>query len=112
MCIRDSNQIASGVAGTSYSSGGLAGSTTYYYRVQATKGGVNSTSSNQASATTSASTGVKVNAGGPAVSPYVADAFFTGGTVSGGTSTNIDTSAVTNPAPMAVYQKARFGNFT
>lgn len=49
---------------------------------------------------------VRLNCGGSAVSPFSADAFFTGG---GTASTNnaIDRSAVTNPAPEAVYKTAR-----
>jgi len=52
-----------------------------------------------------------VNAGGPAVGSFAADVDFNGGTVSSGTAA-VDTSGVTNPAPMAVYQSRRFGNFT
>jgi hypothetical protein len=52
-----------------------------------------------------------VNAGGPAVGSFAADVDFAGGSTSTSTAT-VDTSAVTNPAPMAVYQTRRFGNFT
>jgi hypothetical protein len=106
-----SNQIASGLGGLTYSDSALSGSTTYYYFVQAVIGGVNSASSNQASATTSASSATKINSGGAAVSPFVADVDFTGGTTINHANT-IDTSAVTNPAPAAVYQTARVGNFS
>ena len=54
--------------------------------------------------------GVKINTGGPAVAPFVADQYFTGGGTAG-TGNTIDLSGVTNPAPMAVYQTNRFGNF-
>ena len=54
--------------------------------------------------------GVQINAGGPAVAPFVADTGATGGTTV--TTTHaVDTSAVTNPAPQAVYQSNRFGTF-
>ncbi len=109
-----SNQIASGVSATTYSDTGLAASTTYYYLIEATNSGGTSSASNQASATTQAGTGgtsIQINSGGPAVSPFVADEDFVGGAASG-TGNTIDTSAVTNPAPMAVYQTERFGNFT
>jgi hypothetical protein len=56
-------------------------------------------------------TSVQINAGGPAVSPFVADTNFAGGSPRTRTNT-IDLSAVYNPAPMAVYQSQRFGNFT
>jgi hypothetical protein len=50
----------------------------------------------------------RVNSGGPAVSPFTADANFSGGQTASTTAT-IDTSAVTNPAPMVVYQTERWG---
>jgi len=106
-----SSQIASGLGGLTYSDSALSGSTTYYYFVQAAKGGVNSTSSNQANATTSASTGTKINCGGVAVSPFVADVDFTGGNMINHANT-IDVSGVTNPAPAAVYQTARTATFS
>ena len=108
-----SNRIASGVNTTSFSDTGLAASTTYFYLVQATNAGGTSGSSNQASATTQAGSAgpVQINSGGPAVSPFVADTGFTGGSTINHANT-IDLSGVTNPAPMAVYQTARIGNFT
>jgi hypothetical protein len=58
-----------------------------------------------------AGNGIQINAGGGAVSPFVADTDFSGGTTVG-TANTIDTSGVTNPAPVAVYQSNRYGNFT
>jgi hypothetical protein len=52
-----SNQIASGVTTTSYSSTGLTASTTYYYKIEAVDSDGTSAASAQASATTSASSG-------------------------------------------------------
>ncbi|WP_322480436.1 malectin domain-containing carbohydrate-binding protein, partial [Thermogemmatispora sp.] len=54
---------------------------------------------------------MQINAGGPAVTPFVADAYYSGGSTAS-TSNAIDTSGVTNPAPQAVYQSNRYGNFT
>jgi hypothetical protein len=54
---------------------------------------------------------VQINAGGPAASPFVADTDFSGGSTAS-VSHTIDTSGVSNPAPMAVYQSNRYGNFT
>ncbi len=56
-------------------------------------------------------TPVQINSGGPAVTPFVADKDFAGGGTINHANT-IDLSGVTNPAPMAVYQTARVGNFT
>src|SRR5579859_3347458 len=50
----------------------------------------------------------QINSGGPAVSPFAADAFFSAGQTDTVTTT-INTSGVTNPAPMAVYQSERWG---
>jgi glucose/arabinose dehydrogenase len=52
---------------------------------------------------------IAISAGGAASGAYVADVDFSGGTVSGGTTTAIDTSNVANPAPMSVYQHGRYG---
>jgi len=107
-----SNQIAGNVGGTSFSDTGLAASATYFYLVEATNSGGASSPSNQSNATTKAGTtgAVQINAGGPAVSPFAADMDFTGGGTINHANT-IDLSGVTNPAPMAVYQTARIGNF-
>jgi hypothetical protein len=101
------------VSGTSFTDTGLAPSTTYFYLVEAANAGGTSAASNQASATTQSGppTVVQINAGGPAVSPFVADTDFAGGGTIHHTNT-IDLSGVTNPAPMAVYQTGRDGNFT
>jgi len=109
-----SNQVASGVTGTSFTDTGLASSTTYFYLVEASNAGGASPASNQASATTQ--TGppppeTEINCGGPAVSPFVADVDFAGGSTINHANT-IDMSGVTSPAPMAVYQTARIGGFT
>jgi hypothetical protein len=108
-----SNRIASAVAGTSFSDTGLACGTTFFYLAEAANAGGSSTPSNQASATTQkcVATIVQINSAGPAVAPFVADEDFVGGgTINHANA--IDLSAVTNPAPMAVYQTARVGNFT
>ena len=107
------NQVVGGVSGTSFSDNGLAASTTYFYLVEASNSGGTSGPSNQASATTQSGTPttVQINSGGPAVSPFVADEDFSGGSTINHANT-IDLSGATNPAPMAVYQTARVGNFT
>lgn len=52
-----------------------------------------------------------INAGGDTQGNFVADTDFNGGTTYS-TSSTVDTSNVTNPAPQAVYQTVRYGNFT
>jgi len=52
-----------------------------------------------------------INAGGTAAGSYVADEDFSGGSESS-TTAAINTSLVANPAPQAVYQTERFGDFT
>lgn len=109
-----SNRIASGLSATSFANTGLTPSTTYFYVVEAVNaGGTASAASNQASAQTPSAppTVVQINSGGPAVSPFVADEDFSGGGTINHANT-INLSGVTNPAPMAVYQTARVGNFT
>ncbi len=108
-----SNQIASGITSTSFADSGLTCNTAYFYLVEAVNSGGTSAASNQATATTQAcvSPVFQINAGGPAVTPFVADKDFTGGATINHANT-IDLSGVTNPAPVAVYQTARVGNFT
>jgi len=54
---------------------------------------------------------VLINSGGPAVGSWSADADSVGGTAVTTTKT-VDLTGVTSPAPEAVYQSNRFGNFT
>jgi protocatechuate 3,4-dioxygenase beta subunit len=52
-----------------------------------------------------------INAGGSNAGNFVSDTDFSGGS-SYTTSATVDTSGVSNPAPQAVYQTVRYGNFT
>ncbi len=112
-----SNQIASGLSGTTYSDTGLAASTTYYYVVEAIDASGSSAASSQASATTATgSTGgggttIAIDAGGSAAGSYVADEDFSGGNTAA-TSATINTSGVANAAPQAVYQTERWAPST
>jgi hypothetical protein len=65
----------------------------------------------QAAVTSAATTTLQINCGGPAVSPFHADLGFKGGSTLK-TGAAVNTSGVTNPAPMAVYQTARVGTFS
>src|SRR5215468_3640199 len=109
-----SNQIMSGVTATTFDDTTAVCNTTYDYVIEAVDSDGASAPSAQASATTGAcptTSGVQINSGGPAVAPFVADSDFSGGGTISHANT-IDLSAVTNPAPMAVYQTARTGNFS
>ncbi len=60
----------------------------------------------------SASTAYRINCGSnAAVAPFAVDQYVSGGTQHSVTNT-INLSAVTNPAPQAVYQSERYGNMT
>ena len=109
------NQIASGRTATSYSDTGLTPSTTYFYSVEAVNSGGTSAASSQASATTQSpvvgSQLIAINAGGPVAAPFLADQDYAGGTTISHANT-INTAKETSPAPVAVYQTGRVGNFT
>jgi hypothetical protein len=109
-----SNQIMSGVTTTTFNDTTAVCNTTYHYAVEAVDSDGSSAASAQATATTGAcptTNGVQINCGGPAVSPFLADADFSGGGTIDHANT-IDLSGVANPAPIAVYQSARTGNFS
>jgi fibronectin type 3 domain-containing protein len=99
--------------GTTYTDTGLTNGTTYYYVVSAVNGSGESANSTQASATPTGGSGgtpvVQISCGGSANGTWIADNYFTGGNTSSTTSA-IDTTAVTNPAPQSVYQHNRWAN--
>jgi hypothetical protein len=82
---------------------------TYALVVTGTSGSVAHTSS--LSLTVNAVGQLQINSGGGAVGSFVADTDFSGG-ATGSTTATVNTSAVTNPAPQAVYQSERWGVFT
>jgi hypothetical protein len=107
-----SNQIASGVFAKAFSDTTASAATTYFYVVEGTDPAGSSSPSNQASVTTGpAITNIDINAGGAAVSPFLADQDFNGGAIINHANP-INVGGATNPAPAAVYQTARVGNFT
>lgn len=108
-----STAYVSGLTGTAYTDTGVAGGTTYYYKVAAVNTAGTSAQSSEASATPSSggtspnSPVLRINAGGAAVSPFVADVDYNTGNQFSSTAT-INTSGVTNAAPAAVYQSVRW----
>jgi len=108
------NQIASGVTATTFSDSGLTPATTYYCLVEAVGSRGSSAASNQASATTQSivvSSQIAINAGGLGAGSFLADQDYLGGTTISHANT-INTTRVNNPAPAAVYQTGRIGNFS
>src|ERR1017187_368573 len=101
--------IATNVGLIGFADTNVSNAMTYYYAVSA----VNSLgeSSNSPPGSVVPQTYYQINSGGGAASPFMADAFFSGGTA-GSTSATIDTSGATNPAPQAVYQTERWNNNT
>jgi fibronectin type 3 domain-containing protein len=98
--------IATNVGHVSYIDTGLANNTTYYYVVSAVNSLGESADSAEAAVTPMVS--YAINSGGSAVGSFAADAYYSGGNA-GSTGAAIDVSAVTNPAPQAVYQTERWG---
>lgn len=95
-----------------YSDSTNSAGVTYFYVVSALNSLGESADSAEASVTAFGLPLVAVNCGSNnAATPFAADSSYTGGTMSSGT-TAVDTSGVTSPAPEAVYQSYRFGNFT
>ncbi len=95
---------------------GLTPGIPYTYMVAAVDGSGTGLASNPATATPSATQPapvelLQINAGGGAAYPYVADTDFSGGNTAS-TGAAIDTYGVVDPAPQAVYQTERWGNFT
>lgn len=54
----------------------------------------------------------QINTGGSAVSPYIADQFFSGGTTANTANAITIPGGLTNPAPQGVYQTERYGAST
>jgi beta-glucanase (GH16 family) len=98
-------------ATNSYLDPDISNCASYYYVVSATNSFGESTNSGEKSAALGAFA-LAVNAGGSAAGQFVADANFTGGTQAAAVTSTIDTSGVVAPAPQAVYQTERHGNFT
>ena len=104
--------VAANVAATTYTDATAVYGTTYYYKVAAVDADGTSGLSNEASSTLQATVaGYQINSGGGATGSFAADAFFdTGSTYSSGAT--VDTTGVSNPAPLGVYQTERYGSFT
>jgi len=94
-----------------YTDSGLANCSTYFYVVAATNSVGASTNSSEQAALLGAFA-LAVNSGGGAAGQFAADAFVVGGTIGAMSTATIGTSGLVAPAPQAVYQAERYGNFT
>lgn len=110
--------LVSKLTGTGYTDSGVTEGATYYYTVEALNGSTASKPSNEVhgmipNGGTTGTPLVQIDAGSSsAVNTFAADEYFQGGSVTGNVGVNIDMSKVVNPAPMAVYQSNRYGDFT
>jgi hypothetical protein len=100
--------VAAGVATANFTDPGLLNNAIYYYVVSAVNAAGESDNSVEVAALPG---GQAVNCGGGIAGWFGADFGFSGGNTSSTTST-IDLSGLTNPAPQAVYQANRYGNST
>lgn len=108
------NEIANGIATGAYDDKTALCNLTYYYAVSAVDAAGASVTSPPFPVTThacSASSTVYINSGGPAVSSFLADEDFTGGSVVA-TSGSIQTVNVPKGLPMEVFEDSRAGTFS
>ena len=103
--------LKSGLTATSYTDTGLTNGVTCFYQVAAVNNFGTSARSAEASATPQAVPVSQIDGGGGAAGTFIADTDASGGSTYA-TSAAISTSGVTSPAPQAVYQTQRYGNFT
>lgn len=82
-------------------------STGTYTATYTNAGGCQSTQTFTLTVSTSSGPLIQIDAGGGAVSPFIVDTDFNNGNEAS-TTTTVSTTGVTNPAPEAVYQSARW----
>jgi len=99
------------VADNEHTDTGFDNCTTYYYVVSATNSLGTSSNSTEAVASLGAFA-LAVNSGGTAAGHFGGDAYVSGGTVGAVSTAAINVSGLQAPAPQAVYQAERYGNFT
>lgn len=94
-----------------YVDSGLINGTTYFYVVAAVNAYGEGIDSASISAIPANIIRYQINSGGPTTSPFVADNYYAaGGTYS--ITRTVNTAGVSSPAPNAVYQSERHGNFS
>jgi fibronectin type 3 domain-containing protein len=106
--------VEAGVSGPSFVDTGVSNGTSYFYRVSAVNDAGEGSQSGEASATPTPGPApvYRIRCGSNvAAPPFQQDQYFTGGGTAG-TGQTIDVSGVANPAPQAVYQTIRDGDFS
>ncbi len=98
-------------ATNSFTDTGVANCASYFYVVSATNSVGESANSSEASVALGGFA-LAVNSGGSAAGRFSADTNVTGGTVAAPSAAAVNTNGLVNPAPQAVYQTERYGNFT
>ena len=96
---------------TAFTDAAVVSGSSYYYVVSAVNSIGESANSSEAAANIPVPPLVAIDCGGAAVSPFSADASYSGGSAST-TANSISTAGLVSPAPMAVYQSNRFGSST
>ena len=108
------NEVATGIATGAYDDKTALCNLTYYYSVAAVDAAGASVTSAPLPVTTlacPASSTVQINSGGPAVSSFLADQDFTGGSVVP-TTDSIQTVSVPKGLPMGLFEDSRAGTFS
>ena len=102
--------VATSVSGSNYTDGSMTSGASYYYVVTAVDISLNESGISNEVMSIAEGKSYAINCGGGEENPFAADGYNTGG----GTYTNagtIDISGLTDPAPAAVYQSERHGDF-
>ena len=108
------NEVANGVSAVAYDDKTALCNLTYYYSVAAVDAAGASVTSPTFPVTTLAcptSSTVQINSGGPAISSFLADEDFNGGSVVS-TTDSIQTVNVPKGLPMGVFEDSRAGTFS
>src|SRR5204862_158569 len=101
--------VGPGVAGPTYIDSGITNGTTYYYVVTALSGGGESTPSSEASARPSASSYLKINAGGSLYAASDGTTFASDASFSGGSPFTYATRAIAGTSDPSLYLDVRYG---
>ena len=108
------NEVANGIATAAYDDKTALCNLTYYYSIAAVDAAGASVTSPRSPVTTQAcpaSSTVQINSGGAAVSSFLADEDFAGGSIVS-TTDSIQTVNVPKGVPMGVFEGSRAGTFT